>query len=451
MKPLIYISSLALSLLLIACTGSKKYFKAAEKMEKMGLVNEAAEFYFQSLQRKPTNVEARLKLKEVGQKHTSGMASEFFRNFNTQQNEASLESYERMKDFVDRCAALNVQMDYPKAYDEDYQKSVELYCSKNYHQAAALVNQKKYNEALSYISKVNRYNKDYKNLAQLSIIATCEPLYQTAITNLQNKNYAPAVQALSAISIKADKYKDAKDLLEMATAQSTKQFILFEPNGASNALTKAIETAVYNNMNDAAANQVKGIKVINNTPFQQTPEAFDFSKSTNVDLIQAIRKATGADYFYFFTVSNAKEFDSGLIKTQKKGFEETRTRKNDTLVIVEYKPFTYNLVKAQRSVSYDFSFKIINALNSQIVASQTKNMQSADAVEYQEFTQPFKSNINNLYPYNPQQTAVTAQYNAKAWRNSFSARNTLKSQEELKTDVYNQNIKLFISSTTSMK
>jgi hypothetical protein len=108
-------------------------------------------------------------------------------------------------------------------------------------------------------------------------------------------------------------------------------------------------------------------------------------------------------------------------------------------------------VKAQRSVSYDFSFKIINAQNSQIVASQTKNIQSADAVEYQEFAQPFKSNINSLYPYNPQQTAITAQYNAKAWRNAFSARNTLKSQEELKTDVYNQNIKLFISSSASMK
>jgi hypothetical protein len=85
------------------------------------------------------------------------------------------------------------------------------------------------------------------------------------------------------------------------------------------------------------------------------------------------------------------------------------------------------------------------------MASQTKNMQSADAVEYQEFAQPFKNNINNLYPYNPQQTAITAQYNAKTWRNSFSARNTLKSQEELKTDVFNQNIKLFISSTSSMK
>jgi hypothetical protein len=450
-KHLIYIGTLALIVLFMSCTGSKKYFKAAEKMEKMGLVDDAAEFYFQSLQRKPTNVEARLKLKEVGQKHTSGMASEFFRNFNTQQNEASLESYERMKDFVDRCSVLNVQMDYPKAYDEDYQKAVENYCSKNYHQASVLVNQKKYSEALTYISKINRYNKEYKNTPQLSIIATCEPLYQTAINNLQNKNYAPAIQALSGITAKTDNYKDTRDLLEMATAQNTKNFILFEPKSSGNLLVRGIEAKLYSQMNEAAADAMSNVKVINNSPFQQTPEAFDFSKSTNVDLIQAIRKATGADYFYFYTVNNAKEFDTGLSKTQKKGFQEVRTRKNDTLVIVEYNPFTYNLVKGQRGVSYDYNYRIINSLNSQIVASQTKTMQSTDAIEYQEFNQAFKGNINNLYPYNPQQTALSAQYNARSWRAAFSARNTLKSMDELKSDVYNQNIKLFINSTSTLK
>lgn len=420
-------------------------------MEKMGLVNEAAEFYFQSLQRKPTNVEARIKLKEVGQKYTSSMASEFFRNLNTQQTEATLQSFERMKDFTDRCAALNVQLDYPKAYDEDYQKTIESYCSKNHHQAYLLVNQKKYNEALPYISKVNRYNKAYKNIAQLTVIATCEPLYQSAITNLENKNYAPAVQALSAIALKSDNYKDSRELLQMATAQNTRNFILFEPKSRNSELGRSIEEALYNNINQAAADRLSNAKVINNTPFQENSGAFDFSKSTNIDLIQAIRKATGADYFYFFNVSNAKEYDSGLSKTRKTGFQEKRIRKNDTLVVLEYEPFTYNLVKASRQFSFEYNYKIINALNNQITASQTKLVQSGDAVEYQEFLQSYKGNVNSLYPYNPQQTAPTAQYNAKAWRNAFSARNSLKSFEEMRNESYGQTINFFLQSAAAMK
>ena len=75
---------------MITCSGSKKYFKAAERLEKQGLINDAANYYLQSLQRKPTFVDARIKLIEVGQKHISSLASDFFRNINTQQLEASL-------------------------------------------------------------------------------------------------------------------------------------------------------------------------------------------------------------------------------------------------------------------------------------------------------------------------------------------------------------------------
>lgn len=435
---------------IISCTGSKKYFKAAEKLEKQGLVNEAAEFYYQSLQRKPTNVDARIKLKEVGQKYVSSLASDFFRNYNTQQFESSLESYERLKDFSDRTDALNVQLDYPKTYEEDYQIAKESYCLKNHHQAALLVNQKKFKEALTYITKVNKYNRSYKNIAQLEIIATCEPLYQSAILNLESKNYAYALQSLSAITLKTDNYKDSKELYEMASAQNLKTFILFEPAPSNNSASKQIETELYSNFNQAALEKLTSVKIINNSPFQNTSASMDFSKSTNVDMIQAIRKATGADYFYFYGILNANNYNSGLSKTQYKGFQEVKTRKNDTLVITEYIPFNYYNVKAQSKISYDFQYKLINAYTNQLVSTQVKSVQSSDAIEYQEFQHTFKGNVNTLYPNNPQQGALS-NLNARSWRNLFTARNTLKSSEELKADAYSQTVKLFVSSTNSMK
>src|SRR5690349_24494181 len=102
LKTVGHIIILVFSAFLLGCSGSKKYFKAAEKLEKQGLVNEAADYYLQSLQRKPTNVEARIKLKEVGQKYVSSLASQFFREHNTHQLESSLETYERLKDFISK-------------------------------------------------------------------------------------------------------------------------------------------------------------------------------------------------------------------------------------------------------------------------------------------------------------------------------------------------------------
>ena len=109
------------------------------------------------------------------------------------------------------------------------------------------------------------------------------------------------------------------------------------------------------------------------------------------------------------------------------------------------------MIKSQRSYSYDFKYKVINANTNQIVSSQTQNLRSQDAIEYQEFQSSFKGNINTLFPYNPQQTASNLQYNPRSWRNMFSARNNLKLMEELKSDVYNQNNTIFVNSTGAMR
>lgn len=440
-----------LPVLFITCTGSRKYFKAAEKLEKKGLVNEAAEYYLEALQRKPSNTDAKLKLKEVGQKHVSNMASEFFRNYNTQQLEASLESFEKLRDFNSKTSALGVQLDYPKTYDEDYQKAVETYCSKNYNEAQVLVNQKKYREAMTSIARVQKYNGSYKNLKQLEVVSYCEPLYQSAINNLESKNYSGALSLLSNIQGKTENYKDSRDLFELATAQQTKTFILFEPKTVPDKAENEMQQYLFENFSQAALQRLTTIKIINNTPFQNAPSTTDLNNSMNIDLIQAIRKATAADFFYVFDVLNKKEFNSGLTKTAAKGYQEVQTRVNDTTVVTEYKVVDYNVVRAQRAYSYDFKYKLINAYTNQIVSSQTQQIKGQDAVEYQEFARKFTGDINKLFPYHPQKTPLLQQSNARSWRNQFSARTSLKTFEELKNDAYNQNISLFISTANAMK
>lgn len=442
MKLICQIFLLSLAIAVTSCTGSKKYFKAAERLEKQGLVNEAAEYYLESLQRKPTNVEARIKLKDVGQKHVSNMASDFFRNVNTQQLEASLESYERMKEFTGKTAALEVVLDYPKGYDDDYQKAIETFCSKNYNLAYAMVNQKKYNEALGYIQKIKKYNQSYKTTPQLEVIAVCEPLYQNAVTCIENNNYPGALNLLSNIKSKTDNYKDMQDLLALASAQQTKSFMLFGPKSSNDRNEKEIEDYLFNNFNQVAAQKFDYAKIINNTPFTFIPDG----NAANVDLTQAIRKATGADYFYSYDISSPREFNSGPQKNYAKAYLK-RTVVSGTVVTVEYDPIDYANIKASRSYSYMFSYKLVNAYTGQIVSSQNMNVAGQDAVEYNEFVKSFNNNnINNLFPYHPGQLAPAAQYNPAKWRQLFSANANLKSFDVLKTEAHNQAINFFSNS-----
>lgn len=441
---------LLVSLTLITCTGTRKYFKAAEKLEKQGLVNEAAEFYLQSLERKQTNVKTRIKLTEVGQKYVSNLSSEFFREYNTQQYEASLETYEKMKKFNDRAKDLSITFDYPKTYDEDYQKAVDIYCQKNYDKALVLVNQKSYSEATTYIKRVLKYNKEYKSIKRLEIVAFCEPLYQSAITNLENKNYSAALSLLASIKTKTEKYKDSPDLLELASARQTKSFILFQPKATANRAENEIQEALFNNFSQSAIQKLNTVKIINNTPFQGAPAKLDLNNVNNEELYQAIRKATGADYFFIFDVQNKREYNSGTTKTPQRGYEEIKTRKNDTLVITEYKPFNYNVVKASRSFSYDFKYKLINAYTNQIVSSEVKMIQEKDNIEYQEVTSR-SVNLNKTYPYNPDVTPAFGRTNPNQWRKSFNERTNLKTYDELKNEANEQAVKVFVNVAYQMR
>lgn len=422
---------------LIACTGTKKYFKAAEKLEKQGLVNEAAEFYLESLQRKPTNVDARIKLKEVGQKYVSFMSSEFFRNYNTGQLETSIDNFEKLKNFVGRTEALNVQLNYPSAYEDDYKKAIEKYSAKNYDIGADLVNQKKFNEALPYLNNVNKYKPEYKKVKELKTTAVCEPLYQSAISYIETKNYAQALKVLTTIQGTSESYKDSKELLELCMAMQLKHLLLFQPK---NPAYPALTDFLFNSFSQTAAQNFKNIEVINNSPFVSLPGN---NVENNVDIIQAIRKASGADYFYVYDITNRNTQLVGPTKTYAKCYQKYTYKKNDTTYITEYKPTDYVQITVKRAYSYSFTYKLVNALTNQIVSFQTIAINKVDETQYNEFTAAPKGNINDYFPYNPQVTAPLMQYNPTNWRKLFSANKNVKTEQELEGMANQETVKQF--------
>lgn len=438
----------------VSCTGSKKYFKAAEKLEKQGLVSDAAEYYYVSLDRKRNNTDARIKLKEVGQKHVNSLASSFFREYNTQQYEKSIETFEQLKAFTNKTSLLNVDLNYPQAYQDDYNKSLAYYLNKNYQEASNLINQNNFDLALKYITKIKKYDSNYKKTKEFELTATCEPLYLMAVKDLESKNYSNAQVHLNSINLISSSYKDSKELLDLTTDLLKKSFIIFQPQ---NSTEKEIEENLFNSFIELSYQQSNKIKLINNSPFLFMPGAGDISNAGNIDLIQAIRKATGADYFYVFDVSNKKEVEVPQNKASSVCYEKFIVKK-DTLFVTEYKPMTYNQVKAKRTYSYDFKYKVIDAITNQVVSSRNENSITTDNIDYYEFVKPTRNfaggftpsyQVNNYFPYNPLLTNPINQYNPSSWRAGFSNRRELKSFSDLKNETDKKVINLFTNTLLS--
>ncbi len=446
LKNIFYIFISCLVIFLFSCTGSKKYFKAAEKLEKQGLVNEAASYYLESLERKKSNVDARLKLKQVGQKYVNNLSSEFFRNHSTNQIESSLESFEKLIDFTKKTNALEVTLDYPKAYEEDYKNDIEKYCETNYNQAYNLVSIKNYALARKNINNILKYNPTYKDIVNLDIISTCEPLYQSAISSIENKNYQSASNILTNIANKSIDYKDTKDLIELTKSSLSKNLLIFKPSNSNNKTEKDLEDYYFDQFSQASQ-QNKEINILNNTPFTKIQTVTDINNVGNIDLIQAIRKASNSDYFFIFNISDIKIVDPGAKKYSQKGYQEVRTKVNDTLVKTEFKEFYYNNVKQSRAINLTYNFKLINAYNNQILKTNTQLFSASDMIDFNEMSNTGKLNLNSLFPYNPSTTAQVNQYNPRAWRNSFSQNKNLKNLDELQSEI---NYKVIQSYNTNL-
>lgn len=432
-----------------SCTGSKGYFKAAEKLEKQGLVNEAAEFYLESLKRNYKNTDARIKLKEVGQKYMNFLSSQFFREYTTGEYESSIQTFEKILDFKDRAAALNVELSYPTTYKEDYQTAVDYYVENNYNKGLAIFKQKKYKESLPYFEKVKKYRPEYKKLQDYYITAKCEPFYQNILIDVQNKNYSKALQNIQQIYQITNQYKDVKEIEELCNHFLQKNILLFKPNLSNSNirlnLDKELTTQIINGILSGSPPQFVLIKE-DNTFGVFYLDAIE----NNPDLLRAIAKATNSDYFLVIYANNRKINTPPPQIKKYDAYQEFITKVGETFV-KEYKAVPYNNVKVSKSFSFDLNYKIIQTQNLQTIVSQYLPIQAIHQKEYNEFIYKPTADIRYFYPYNPAITPPFSQYNPKQWRELFFVNKQLKSDEELQQDALQQALQNIHKSISFLK
>lgn len=423
-------------ILFYSCTGSKKYFKAAEKLEKKGLINEAAEFYLESLKRNIKNTNARIKLKETGQKYIDFLSSQFFREFTTNQYELSIQTFEKLLDFKERSSALGVELTYPSVYKEDYQTAIDYYVEENYTRGLNIFKQKKYRESLPYFEKVKKYRPEYKKLQTYYVTAHCEPIYQSIVLDISNKNYQKALKNIQQIYKITDHYKDIKEIEEVCTSALSKNVLIFQPN-LSNSY---IKLNFDKNLTKQLLNSLLNTSPSNYIKLKESSIFGTFhydAIENNPDLLRAIAKATDADYFLSATINNAQVYAPAPQSKQLVAYQEFISKAGETLV-KEYKQVPYNNVKLRKTFSFYLSYKIVQTQNLQTIINKSLPIQASQQKEYNEFVYKPTANIKSFYPYNPLTTPLIAQYNPDAWRDLFFVNKEMKSDEELKQEALEQ-------------
>jgi len=185
-------------MLLAGCSGSKSFAKKAGKLDEAGMYAEAADMYLQAVQRNGKNVDAKIGLKQTGQKLLEDKLSTFFKSMAVSDAKGqSVSAYLEAKSYQERVEHLGVILEIP----------VDLY-----NDGQALLEIQDFPSAERKFSEIAKLEPGYKDASSLQAVAYLEPLYRAAKVDLAAEHYRKAYDALNKVVAKDPNFKDASML-----------------------------------------------------------------------------------------------------------------------------------------------------------------------------------------------------------------------------------------------
>ncbi|MBK7296276.1 MAG: hypothetical protein IPI91_06265 [Flavobacteriales bacterium] len=214
MLPLKYISVLLLiGMLLAGCSGSKSFAKKAGKLDEAGMYAEAADMYLQAVQRNGKNVDAKIGLKQTGQKLLEDKLSTFFKSMAVSDAKGqSVSAYLEAKSYQERVEHLGVILEIPDHYKYDFEKVKGEHLVDLYNDGQALLEIQDFPSAERKFSEIAKLEPGYKDASSLQAVAYLEPLYRAAKVDLAAEHYRKAYDALNKVVAKDPNFKDASML-----------------------------------------------------------------------------------------------------------------------------------------------------------------------------------------------------------------------------------------------
>lgn len=389
----ILILILALS---VGCSGSKSYSNKAKKLQKSGLNDEASSFYFQSLLLNPTNVDAKIGLKQTGQIRIEATLTEFYKAYSVANYRESVYKYREALALKEKYGKY-VSLEIPAYYEANYIEMRDIYIDKRYEKAGDLLYAEKFDDANVIYKEILQIYPEYKDVADLSLSSTIEPLYRKGINAFDADEFRKCYGYMVKVLKQKSSYKDAIDFKNRALeeGQVTIAVMPFESNIAEKSvITQSIQS-------DVIAGIIKSkdpfIKVLDRTNADKLIKEQQISVQGNGaiqagELLGANLLVTGKLIAYTYSGGKVTRkimqgFESYQVKmlnrSNNKIYYETRFNR------VFYFEFT-----GQSSLTAELQYQLISAETGEVLNAEVLKDTKIDRVNYVNY----KGDYRKLYP-----------------------------------------------------
>ncbi len=429
-------------ILLVAGCASKRYTKKAAKFEEAGLYEDAAEYYYQAVKKKDSNVDAKLGLRKTGQITLDRKLADFTQAYKQTDYKKAVYNYLEAEKYYNKVKQVKVELDFPEYYKEYYEEAKGDYLNKKYADGVDKLNREDFGAALTVFEEIRMIDAGYKDVKDLYITAKYEPMYRDANQYLDNGMYRKAYYTFETIINGAGNYKQSVALKNEAQEKGTISVLVtdltyssYNYRDVSNKITSGINSE---------------LSQLNN-PFLKTidPASLDVNIYENGQMNMKAANLAGIDAVLTGAVTRARANKGRLIKEEKKGYikEVTKTKnaEGEEIEKVKYYKTTYYEYKQINRASLSMSFKLISTENNSVLVTDVFNKNNADNMHYAEYKGDKNKLIPGYWKYKNRDTKEDVKDDNKndirKLQNLLKADKKIKPAQDLLNELIDQSVK----------
>ena len=396
-----YISALLLlAAIAVGCSGSKSFAKKAGKLDQAGMYAEAADMYLQAVQRNKKNVDAKIGLKQTGQKLLEDKLSTFFKSVAVGDAKGqAVSTYLDAKAYQERVERLGVILEIPDHYRSDFDKVKGEYLIQLYSEGQALLEVQDFPSAERKFSEIAKLEPGYKDASSLQAVAYLEPLYRTGKGDLAAGNYRKAYNALNKVVTKDQGFKDASVLLQECLTKGQYSIAVLPFTGSAAQRSPTAKVQAYA-MTALTETKDPFLKIVDRENMERILEEQRLGLSGVVDEQTAVRVGNlmGAKAVLMGEVVEYREEAGKTRSSTKDGYTSYRVQQvnaeGQKYFETKYKPVKYVEYLQTNKVILSFSYRLVSLETGEILASKVVDRTANDELYYA----TYDGDKNALYP-----------------------------------------------------
>jgi len=416
MKKYILLFFFVIGIIFQSCVTSRGLAKKANKMEQAGQYEMASNLYYQAVVKDRTNPTALQGMKRVGNKIVGQYLASFSENKLKGNYKKAVYDYLNAKEYQKKISKINVNLEIPSFYEEDYNMVKEQYLAKEYEKGVEFINKENFTDAEKCFNEIYRFDKTYKDVSTLRNTAYLEPIYRNAENEKKAQKYRSAYFHYLKILDRVDNYKKTKSHLRYVLQKGQVPITILSKNkGRYTTITESFKQFVITKM---IKKQDPFIKIVDRENIDNIVKEQELTLSGMVNENEQVEigEISGVKYSVVVNVTSYSEDYKAPKAKKMNGFEKYTvkyTEEGVTKYKTKYKPVTYFLYNGHRKINMTVSYKIISVKTGEIIATNIISKTNSSYVEYA----VYRGDAKKLYPSidNKPATSRKAQNALKEW------------------------------------